>query len=81
MIFSSVEGKKTRTGRSLKVWFFSDREQGANVAAFLELKKSGLNVFDSARKKNVLAKGLIVVFRIVSIEESVGFFSDREQRI
>ena len=35
---------------------------------------SKLRIFDSARTKNVSAKGLIVVFRIVSIEESVGFF-------
>ena len=41
---------------------------------------SKLRIFDSARTKNVSAKGLIVVFRIVSIGESVGFFSDRQRK-
>ena len=57
MIFSNVEGKKTRTGRSLKVWFFSDWEQEANVAAFLELKKEWFKFFWQCKEEKRIGKG------------------------
>ena len=46
MIFSSVEGKKTRTGRSLKEFFFPDCEQRAKDYGVFSPENSGI-VFDS----------------------------------